>query len=86
MYFGDHGLGGHVLVLALWFVAGPAAVGVAGLTGARGRRVAAERGRAAAVPPAEAGPYRRGTPASARAGAAPGAAGADDEMGEAVGV
>lgn len=41
VYFGGHALGGHLLVLALWFAAGLAAMALAGL---------AERKRRAAVP------------------------------------
>ncbi|MEU0099357.1 hypothetical protein [Streptomyces sp. NPDC006267] len=37
VYFGGHALGGHVLVLALWFVAGLAVLGLAGLAESRGR-------------------------------------------------
>ncbi|WP_031080329.1 membrane protein [Streptomyces sp. NRRL WC-3549] len=40
VYFGGFGLGRHVLVLALWFVAGLAVVGVAGRAEARRRRLA----------------------------------------------
>ncbi|MFD3567358.1 hypothetical protein [Streptomyces sp. NPDC058667] len=40
VYFGGHALGGHVLVLALWFLAGTALVTAAGITEAK-------RGRAA---------------------------------------
>ncbi|MEU0146644.1 hypothetical protein [Streptomyces sp. NPDC006288] len=49
VYFGGHALGGHVLVLALWFVAGLAVTGVAGLAEAKRRRDAAERERVVAV-------------------------------------
>lgn len=49
VYFGGHALGGHVLVLTLWFVAGLAVMGVAGATEAKGRRAAAEQSRAAAL-------------------------------------
>lgn len=49
VYFGGHALGGHVLVLALWFVAGLAVMGVAGAAEAKGRRATAEQSRAAAL-------------------------------------
>ncbi|WP_329039047.1 hypothetical protein OHT61_15995 [Streptomyces sp. NBC_00178] len=49
VYFGGHALGGHVLVLALWFAAGLAVVGLAGLAEAKRRRDAAERQRTAAA-------------------------------------
>lgn len=45
VYFGGHALGGHLVVLALWFVAGLVLVGVAGAAEARRRREAAERVR-----------------------------------------
>ncbi|MGW5273121.1 hypothetical protein ACWEQP_11145 [Streptomyces sp. NPDC004044] len=41
VYFGGYALGGHVLVLTLWFVAGLAVMGVAGATEAKRRSVAA---------------------------------------------
>ncbi|WP_030972468.1 membrane protein [Streptomyces sp. NRRL S-1824] len=41
VYFGGYVLGGHVLVLTLWFVAGLAVMGVAGLAEAKRRSVAA---------------------------------------------
>ncbi|MET7785272.1 hypothetical protein ABZS93_01340 [Streptomyces sp900116325] len=41
VYFGGYALGGHVLVLTLWFVAGLAVTGVAGLAEAKRRSVAA---------------------------------------------
>ncbi|WP_326817445.1 hypothetical protein OIE61_20880 [Streptomyces sp. NBC_01762] len=41
VYFGGYALGGHALVLTLWFVAGLAVVGVAGLAEAKRRSVAA---------------------------------------------
>lgn len=40
VYFDGHALGGHVLVLVLWFVAGLAVMGVAGLAEARKRAAA----------------------------------------------
>ncbi|WP_406393745.1 hypothetical protein [Streptomyces sp. NBC_00887] len=49
VYFGGHALGGHVLVLAVWFVAGLAAMGVAGRAESKGRRAAAERSPAEAL-------------------------------------
>ncbi|MFE4449093.1 hypothetical protein [Streptomyces sp. NPDC056796] len=73
VYFGGHALGGHVLVLALWFVAGLVVMGVAGLAEARRRREAAQRAREAAERAREAVTLR-------------GAAGAEEEMEEAVGV
>nr|WTB32499.1 hypothetical protein OG781_26185 [Streptomyces sp. NBC_00830] len=41
VYFGGYALGGHVLVLTLWFAAGLAVMGVAGLAEAKRRSVAA---------------------------------------------
>ncbi|WP_406428486.1 hypothetical protein [Streptomyces sp. NBC_01589] len=41
VYFGGYALGGHVLVLTLWFVAGLAVMGVAGMAEAKRRSVAA---------------------------------------------
>ncbi|MDF6020037.1 hypothetical protein [Streptomyces sp. JH34] len=55
VYFGGHALGGHLLVLFLWFVAGLGVVVVAGLAEARRRREAAERAHDAAVLRAAAG-------------------------------
>ncbi|WP_329209173.1 hypothetical protein OG257_19665 [Streptomyces sp. NBC_00683] len=55
VYFGGHSLGGHVLVLALWFVAGLAVVGVAGAAEAKGRRAASELSRAEALAASSAG-------------------------------
>ncbi|WP_329230686.1 hypothetical protein OHB07_18635 [Streptomyces sp. NBC_00111] len=50
VYFGGHALGGHLLVLALWFVAGVVVMGVAGTAEAKRRReVAARASEAAAV-------------------------------------
>ncbi|WP_327116868.1 hypothetical protein OG206_16930 [Streptomyces sp. NBC_01341] len=74
VYFGGHALGGHVLVLVLWFVAGLAVVGLAGLAEAKRRRDAAERERmVAAARTSDAAP-------SAVSGAA------EEEMEESVGV
>ncbi|MFK0101239.1 hypothetical protein [Streptomyces sp. NPDC091040] len=75
VYFGGHALGGNLLVLALWFVAGVVLTGLAGLAEARRRRTAA----LAAVPPtaasaASAGPVR------------PSGEEEEEEMEEAVGV
>lgn len=75
VYFGGHALGGNLLVLALWFVAGVALTGLAGLAEARRRRAAA----LAAIPPAaasaaSAGPVR------------PSGEEEEEEMEEAVGV
>ncbi|MFF0287637.1 hypothetical protein [Streptomyces sp. NPDC005262] len=42
VYFGGYALGGHALVLTLWFVAGLAVMGVAGLAEAKRRSVAAQ--------------------------------------------
>ncbi|WP_392671643.1 hypothetical protein [Streptomyces sp. LN785] len=44
VYFGGHALGGHVLVIALWFVVGLAAMGAAGLAEGKRRRIAEEPG------------------------------------------
>ncbi|MFF3055181.1 hypothetical protein [Streptomyces sp. NPDC057909] len=41
VYFGGYALGGHVLVLTLWFVTGLAVMGVAGMAEAKRRSVAA---------------------------------------------
>lgn len=71
VYFGGHALGGNLLVLALWFVAGVVLTGLAGLAEARRRPAAA----LPAVPPAaSAGPAR------------PSAEEEEEEMEEAVGV
>ncbi|WP_405693435.1 hypothetical protein [Streptomyces sp. NBC_01185] len=43
VYFGGHALGGHLLVLALWFVAGVVVMGVAGTAEAKRRREVAAR-------------------------------------------
>ncbi|MFC9589299.1 hypothetical protein ACFTUC_05775 [Streptomyces sp. NPDC056944] len=47
VYFGGHGLGRNVLVLALWLLAGAALVVLAGLTEARRRKASAITGAAA---------------------------------------
>ncbi|MFJ8617652.1 hypothetical protein ACIRD4_17520 [Streptomyces clavifer] len=67
VYFGGHGLGDHVLVLVVWFAAGLAAMGVAGLAEARWRREAAGRGRPAAsrLTEAPSAPDLSGTESSA---------------------
>ncbi|MFD3611391.1 hypothetical protein ACFWXA_25605 [Streptomyces atroolivaceus] len=49
VYFGGHALGGHLLVLALWAVAGLVVVGVAGLAEAKRRQAAAEKAREAVL-------------------------------------
>ncbi|WP_405389793.1 hypothetical protein OG596_19055 [Streptomyces sp. NBC_01102] len=92
VYFGGHGLGGHVLVLALWFVAGLAAMGAAGLAEARRRHEVGGRGREAEVLLPGAGLASKGgggaSGASKGGGGASGASkgeGAEEEMGEAVG-
>ncbi|MFJ2090551.1 hypothetical protein ACIOEW_14995 [Streptomyces sp. NPDC087901] len=94
VYFGGHALGGHLLVLGLWFVVGVAAMALAGL--------AERKRRVDAVPPAATSvPEPHDVPADTAAaapvpgrGAAQGAAEADEraeqrteeEMEEAVGV
>ncbi|MEU6920373.1 hypothetical protein [Streptomyces sp. NPDC046631] len=58
VYFGGHALGGHVLVLALWFVAGLALMGLAGLAESKRRQAAvvtAAAGTGAEAGSAEAG-------------------------------
>ncbi|MES9505623.1 hypothetical protein ABWJ92_04285 [Streptomyces sp. NPDC000609] len=58
VYFGGHALGGHVLVLALWFVAGLVLMGLAGLAESRRRQAAvvtAAAGTSAVAGAAEAG-------------------------------
>lgn len=52
VYFGGHGLGGNVLVLAFWLLAGLVVMGVAGLVEA-GRRRSAARNVAWTVPAVE---------------------------------
>ncbi|MDX3328654.1 MULTISPECIES: hypothetical protein [Streptomyces] len=49
VYFGGHALGGHLLVLVLWFVAGLVSVGCAGLAEARRRHGATEKASGAAA-------------------------------------
>ncbi|MFD9239210.1 hypothetical protein ACFWB3_28610 [[Kitasatospora] papulosa] len=49
VYFGGHALGGHLLVLSLWFVAGLAVVAVAGSAETRRRHEAAEKARETAA-------------------------------------
>ncbi|WP_327329492.1 hypothetical protein OG265_17835 [Streptomyces sp. NBC_01208] len=72
VYFGGHALGGHLLVLSLWFVAGVVVVAVAGLAESR-RREAAEKVRQAAEKGRQGAALRT-------------AAAAEEEMEEAVGV
>lgn len=82
VYFDGHALGGHVLVLALWFVAGLAVTGIAGL--AEGRRRKAGAGTQASATPAAGGAQ-----AAARTGEAEmstEAEQAEEEMEESVGV
>ncbi|MGW4233793.1 hypothetical protein ACWEF9_31795 [Streptomyces sp. NPDC004980] len=86
VYFGGHGLGGHVLVLALWFVAGLAAMGAAGLAEARRRHEAGGRGREAEVLLPGAGPASKGGGGASGASGASKGEGAEEEMEEAVGV
>ncbi|MFJ9826861.1 hypothetical protein ACIRSU_21180 [Streptomyces sp. NPDC101160] len=74
VYFDGHALGGNVLVLALWFLAGLVLVAVAGLT--------ESRRRAAAVP----APRTETTVAASASASASAAAEAEEEMEEAVGV
>ncbi|MFE4693384.1 hypothetical protein ACFRH6_25480 [Streptomyces sp. NPDC056749] len=86
VYFGGHALGGHLLVLSLWFVAGGVVVAVAGLAEARRREVAekvrqaAENAREAAEKVHQVAEKGRQTAALRTAVAA------EEEMEEAVGV
>ncbi|MFJ7064160.1 hypothetical protein [Streptomyces sp. NPDC101115] len=83
VYFDGHSLGGNVLVLTLWFLAGVALTVTAGLTEARRRTTAAP----AEAPDTASTPTP--TPASAPAPAAArthGETAAEEEMEEAVGV
>ncbi|MEU9088855.1 hypothetical protein [Streptomyces sp. NPDC048428] len=94
VYFGGHALGGHLLVLGLWFVVGVAAMALAGLA-ERKRRVAAVPAAATSVHESHDVPAdtAAAAPVPGR-GAAQGAAEADErteqrteeEMEEAVGV
>ncbi|MGW4743186.1 hypothetical protein ACWEPR_00065 [Streptomyces sp. NPDC004290] len=93
VYFGGHGLGGNVLVLALWLVAGAVLLVLAGLTETRRRKAgdALTATPAPAVPGARSAVEDRGAGGRSEAGsgARPGAetrAGAEEEMEEAVGV
>lgn len=86
VYFGGHALGGHLLVLSLWFVAGVVVVAVAGLAESR-RREAAEKVRQAAENAREAAEKVHQAAEKGRQGAAlRTAAAAEEEMEEAVGV
>ncbi|MFI8324586.1 hypothetical protein [Streptomyces sp. NPDC085529] len=51
VYFDGHGLGGHVLVLAVWFLAGALLVTLAGRTEARRNAVTAAAGASTAAAP-----------------------------------
>ncbi|MEE1748985.1 hypothetical protein ACFYNF_07235 [Streptomyces sp. NPDC006641] len=97
VYFGGHALGGHVLVLALWFVAGLALMGLAGLAESKRRQAAvvtAAAGTGAVAGSAEAGGAHgprhaartgAGTRTGAGSGEGPGAGsveGAEEEMEE----
>ncbi|MGW7704952.1 hypothetical protein [Streptomyces sp. NPDC054771] len=97
VYFGGHALGGHVLVLALWFVAGLALMGLAGLAESKRRQatvVTAAAGTGAVAGSAEAGGAHgprhaartgAGTRTGAGSGEGPGAGsveGAEEEMEE----
>ncbi|MFH8513944.1 hypothetical protein ACH4CE_02100 [Streptomyces gelaticus] len=55
VYFGGHALGGHVLVLVLWFVAGLALMGLAGLSESKRRKAAAHAAAVGTVAGAGAG-------------------------------
>ena len=88
VYFGGHALGGHLMVLTLWFVAGLVLMGLAGRAEARRRRAVAESARSAAgmsgAPRSEARPDRADLSKGSdrlRAGAD-----AEEEMEEAVAV
>ncbi|MEV3929152.1 hypothetical protein [Streptomyces sp. NPDC049944] len=93
VYFGGHALGGHLLVLVLWFAAGLVLVGVAGAAEARRRREAAEKVREVEKA-REAAEQGHGAVGSARGAVEPvpgaaavrASAGAEEEMEEAVGV
>lgn len=83
VYFDGHALGGHLLVLALWFLAGAAVTACAGLAEAR-RRPAAPTGAAAvAGAPVVTSGASGVVGVSGQSG---GEAGAEEEMEEAVGV
>ncbi|WP_406452206.1 hypothetical protein OG782_18115 [Streptomyces sp. NBC_00876] len=94
VYFGGHALGGHLLVLALWFAVGLVMVALAGL--AERKRREAVSGGAPAAAGERTGNRAEQTvgaglakPAGAGAGAGPGSEGEEDaeqEMEEAVGV
>ncbi|WP_299529750.1 hypothetical protein [uncultured Streptomyces sp.] len=90
VYFGGHALGGHLLVLALWFVVGLVVMGVAALGERRRRRPAAVDSTVTpAEAPADAASRKSdGGPRDARRGPAAdeGREEAEEEMEEAVGV
>ncbi|MFF3390816.1 hypothetical protein ACFYW1_07785 [Streptomyces sp. NPDC002669] len=84
VYFDGHGLGGNVLVLALWFVAGLVLVGLAGAAESKRRKTAAISSgdvMAGSVVAREAHGPKHAVRNAARAGAE-----AEEEMEEAVGV
>ncbi|MFG2772519.1 hypothetical protein [Streptomyces sp. NPDC048350] len=86
VYFDGHALGGHLLVLALWFLAGAAVTACAGLAEAR-RRPAAPGGAAAvAGAPVVTSGASGQSGAVGASGQSGGEAGAEEEMEEAVGV
>ncbi|MEU6944053.1 hypothetical protein ABZ957_02240 [Streptomyces sp. NPDC046316] len=89
VYFDGHALGGHLLVLALWFLAGAAVTACAGLAEAR-RRPAAPAGAAAVAgaPVVTVGASGASGQSGAvgASGQSGGEAGAEEEMEEAVGV
>ncbi|WP_371129530.1 hypothetical protein [Streptomyces sp. TLI_105] len=85
VYFDGHGLGGNVLVLALWLLAGATLVVLAGLTESRRKQASAGQGQAPGMP----GAVKGGVDADARARAraeAEAEAEAEEEMEEAVAV
>nr|WP_306328216.1 hypothetical protein [Streptomyces venezuelae] len=88
VYFDGHALGGHVLVLALWLLAGAVLVAAAGITESRRAKAMAGPGRGAGEEAAPAAPTEAGkaADAAAPARAAEDAEDAEEEMAEAVGV